>query len=218
MNRIFQPLAKLNAQAWPYLMGSAAIVAACAWILMAGDPQAANATGMQKALHGGTMCALATALGALPVLLVRRLPQVLADALLGFGAGVMLAATAFSLVLPGLQSAESMGHSPWGAGLLVSAGLMGGAIALLLLGKVMSDEPLQSPHADGGQLVPSRVLVFVLAIMLHNIPEGMAVGVASGGGLREAQGLAMGIALQDIPEGMVVALILAGVGMTRAKA
>ena len=215
---MLQPMAKLNAQTWPYLVGALGIIAACASVLLAGHPRPAHASGMVDALQGGTLCALATALGALPVLLLRRLPQVIADALLGFGAGVMLAATAFSLVLPGLQSAEAMGHSPWNAGLLVSAGLMVGAIALLALGKVMSDEPLQSPHADAGQLVPARVLVFVLAIMLHNIPEGMAVGVASGGGLREASGLSMGIALQDIPEGMVVALILAGVGMTRAKA
>ena len=218
MNRMLQPLAALNAQAWPYLAASAAIITACIAILWNGGMPSAYVGGIDRALQGGTLCALATALGAMPVLLVRRLPQVLADTLLGFGAGVMLAATAFSLVLPALESAQAMGHSPWSAGGLVSAGLMVGAIALLVLGKVMSDEPLQSPHSDAGQLVPTRVIVFVLAIMLHNIPEGMAVGVAAGGGLPEANGLAMGIALQDLPEGMVVALILAGVGMTRAKA
>ncbi len=218
MNRMLQPLAALNAQAWPYLVGGMTIVAAGLGILWVGSAQSVGADGIDRALQGGTLCALATALGALPVLLVRKLPQVLADTLLGFGAGVMLAATAFSLVLPGLESARSMGHSPWSAGLLVSAGLMLGAIALLVLGKVMSDEPLQSPHSDAGQLVPARVIVFVLAIMLHNIPEGMAVGVAAGGGLPGANGLAMGIAMQDLPEGMVVALILVGVGMARAKA
>lgn len=216
MNRMLQPLAALNAQTWPYLVAGFAIIASCIGILsLEGQP---GADGMHRALQGGTLCALATALGAVPVLLVRKLPQVLADTLLGFGAGVMLAATAFSLVMPGLHSAESMGHSPWSAGLLVSTGLMVGAVVLLVLGKVMSDEPLQSPHSDAGPLVPARVVVFVLAIMLHNIPEGMAVGVAAGGGLPEASGLAMGIALQDLPEGMVVALILAGVGMARAKA
>ncbi len=218
MNRMLRPLAALNAQAWPYLVAGMAIVTAGLGILWMGSAQSVGSDGIDRALQGGTLCALATALGALPVLLVRRLPQVLADTLLGFGAGVMLAATAFSLVLPGLESARSMGHSPWSAGLLVSAGLMLGAIALLALGKVMSDEPLRSPHSDAGQLVPTRVIVFVLAIMLHNIPEGMAVGVAAGGGLSGANGLAMGIAMQDLPEGMVVALVLAGVGMARAKA
>ena len=218
MNRMLQPFAMLDAVAWPYLAGGAAIIASCLWILATGDTTPFGASGMGRALQGGTLCALATAAGALPVLLVRRLPQILADALLGFGAGVMLAATAFSLVLPGLQSAESMGHSSWTAGLLVSAGLMLGALALLSLGKVMSDEPLRSPHRDAGPLAPARIVVFVIAIMLHNIPEGMAVGVAAGGGLPQANGLAMGIALQDVPEGMVVALILAGVGMARAKA
>ncbi len=63
-----------------------------------------------------------------------------------------------------------------------------------------------------------RILLFVTAIVLHNIPEGMAVGVSAGAGLDEANGLALGIALQDVPEGLVVALVLAGVGMSRFKA
>ncbi len=63
-----------------------------------------------------------------------------------------------------------------------------------------------------------RILLFVTAIVPHNIPEGMAVGVSAGAGLDEANGLALGIALQDVPEGLVVALVLAGVGMSRFKA
>ncbi len=216
MNRMLHPLAVLQAQTLPYLGGTMCILLLSLWVLM--DPALANSgQGMPMALKGGALCALATAAGAVPVLLIRRLPQALGDALLGFGAGVMLAATAFSLVLPGLEAAVASGYSKWGAGALVSAGVILGALALLVLGRVVSDEPLDTPHGAPA-LVPSRVLVFVLAIMLHNVPEGMAVGVAAAAGIAGAESLAMGIALQDIPEGMVVALILAAAGMSRAKA
>lgn len=216
MNRILQPFAVLQAQALPYLAGTASIILVCLWMLL--DTNASSsASGLSQAMRGGALCALATAAGAVPVLMIKRLPQVLGDGLLGFGAGVMLAATAFSLVLPGLAAAADAGYSKWGAGGLVSGGVLLGAVGLLLLGRVVSDEPLETPRGSPA-LVPSRVVVFVLAIMLHNVPEGMAVGVSAAGGLPGAQSLAMGIALQDIPEGMVVALILAAAGMSRAKA
>lgn len=216
MNRILQPFAVLQAQALPYLAGTAAIVVLCLWVLLEPGISAAE-QGVPLALKGGALCALATAAGAVPVLLIKRLPQAIGDGLLGFGAGVMLAATAFSLVLPGLTAAAEDGYSKWGAGALVSAGIIMGAVALLGLGRMVSDEPLETPRGAPA-LVPSRVLVFVLAIILHNVPEGMAVGVAAAGGLPEAESLAMGIALQDVPEGMVVALILAAAGMSRPKA
>ncbi len=213
MNRVLHPLAHTRAaSAWPYVAGVVAIVAACLWLLV--QPGLQRADGLGQALRGGALCALATALGALPVLVVRSIPQRLADGLLGFGAGVMLAATAFSLVLPGLAAAGRAGYSDWGAAVLVGAGIMLGASTLLALDRVLVDDPMDRQR----HLVPARVVLFVLAIALHNVPEGMAVGVAAGGHLRGAEGLAMGIALQDVPEGLVVALILAGAGMARSKA
>lgn len=215
MNRVLQPFASTRpAAAWPFITGSLLVALACLWLLQWTAAPRLQESGVWMGLRGGALCGLATAIGALPVLVVRSIPQRLADALLGFGAGVMLAACAFSLVLPGLEAARAMGHSAWGAGWLVSAGLMLGALALLGLDKTLVDEPLDAQRA----LVPSRLVVFVLAIVLHNIPEGMAVGVAAGGRLPEAPSLAMGIALQDLPEGLVVALVLAGAGMGRAKA
>jgi ZIP family zinc transporter len=214
MNRVLQPLAYTQTAAtWPYLAVMVAIVIVSGWVLVPSSVEALS-PGMGKALRGGALCALATTLGALPVLVVRSIPQRLSDGLLGFGGGVMLAATAFSLVLPGLEAAERAGYSAWGAAGLVSAGVMLGAAALLVLDRSLVDDPLDAQR----QLVPTRVVLFVLAILLHNVPEGMAVGVAAGGGLRGAEGLAMGIALQDVPEGLVVALILAAAGMSRAKA
>jgi len=214
MNRVLQPLAFRHATAWPYLAGTALIVALSLWLLAWAPEQA---SGAMAGWRGGALCALATALGALPVLVVRGLPQRLADGLLGFGAGVMLAATAFSLVLPGLNAARDVGFDAWGAAAVISGGVLMGALALLALDRVLVDDPRDAQH-PGAPLVPARVLVFVFAIMLHNVPEGMAVGVAAGGHLAGAEGLAMGIALQDVPEGLVVALILAGAGMVRAKA
>ncbi len=157
------------------------------------------------ALKGGLLCAFGTALGAMPVLV-------------GFGAGVMLSATGFSLIMPALSAAGDLGYSKFGAGFLVSFGLAVGVMGLFILGRLMPDV---HPGCEGAPLsggIPPRILLFVTAIVLHNIPEGMAVGVSAGAGLDEANGLALGIALQDVPEGLVVALVLAGVGMSRFKA
>ena len=213
MNRVLHPFAQTRALfAWPYVVATLTIVGVALW-LVATIP-VDDGSGLRRALRGGGLCALATALGAMPVWVVKHLQQQLADGLLGFGAGVMLAATAFSLVLPGLDAAGRAGYSAWGAAGLVSAGVLLGAMALLALDRGVVDDPRDAKR----DLVPSRVVLFVLAIVLHNVPEGMAVGVAAGGGLRGAEGLAMGIALQDIPEGLVVALILASAGMARSKA
>ncbi|CAN4279542.1 ZIP family metal transporter [Pseudoxanthomonas sp. LjRoot125] len=214
MNRVLQPFAHTRTQtSWPYLLAVAAIIAFALWCVV-GMPADPAQGGVRQALRGGALCALATALGALPVLVVRAIPQRVSDGLLGFGAGVMLAATAFSLVLPGLDAATGAGYSPWGAAALVSGGILLGAGVLLVMDRVLVDDPLDAQR----HLVPSRVMLFVLAIVLHNVPEGMAVGVSAGGRLSGAEGLAMGIALQDVPEGLVVALVLATAGMARSKA
>lgn len=172
-----------------------------------------------RALQGGGLCALGTALGAVPVLVIRRMPQALSDTLLGFGAGVMLAATAFSLIVPGIAAAESLGLSPWGASGLICVGIMLGALALYLLDRKVSGVP--PPVLIGSverPVIPPRIWLFVFAIIAHNVPEGMAVGVSAGGGMPDADSLAMGIALQDVPEGLVIALVLAGAGMSRLRA
>ena len=214
MNRVLRPFAYTRTAAdWPYVAAVTALVIAAFWVIWQAPPPGQR-SGMDLALRGGALCAAATAIGALPVLVMRTIPQRLADGLLGFGAGVMLAATAFSLVLPGLAAAEAQGFSPWGAAGLVSTGILLGALALLALDRGLVDDPLDAQR----RLVPSRVMLFVLAIVLHNVPEGMAVGVAAGGALSGAAGLAIGIALQDIPEGLVVALVLATAGMARSKA
>lgn len=194
------------------LVGAALLlVQAIAWLDL--EPR------MLRALEGGALCALGTALGAVPVLVIRNMPVALADSLLGFGAGVMLAATAFSLIIPGLDAAQVVGFGKWGAGGLISFGLLFGAFCLYLLDrKVVGASPEALVASAGQPVVPARIWVFVIAIIAHNIPEGMAIGVSAGGGMSDADSLAMGIALQDVPEGLVIALVLAGAGMARFQA
>lgn len=171
-----------------------------------------------QALHAGSLCALGTALGAVPVLCLRSISGRLSDSLLGFGAGVMLAATVFSLLMPGLAAAGDLGFSKWAAGGLMSVGLLLGASGLFGLGKLLPQARLELDSQSDELIITPRVVLFVIAIVLHNIPEGMAVGVAAGAGLAGADSLALGIALQDIPEGLIISLVLAGCGMSRGKA
>jgi ZIP family zinc transporter len=171
-----------------------------------------------RALQGGGLCALGTALGAVPVLVIRRMPQAVSDSLLGFGAGVMLAATAFSLIVPAIAAAEQLGLTPWAASGLVCLGILSGAFGLYLVDRKVSASPERLIAAPGRPIITPRIWLFVFAIIAHNIPEGMAVGVSAGGGMPDADSLAMGIALQDVPEGLVIALVLAAAGMSRARA
>lgn len=171
---------------------------------------------MQGALLGGLFAALATALGTLPVLLSQQFSQRTYDSMLGFGAGVMLAASAFSLVIPALAAAKAQGAGAWGAGGIVACGILLGAAMLLAVDRLVPHEHfvkgLEGPQARALK----RVWLFVIAISLHNLPEGLAIGVAfAGSDPVGATALATGISIQDVPEGMVVALALRSVGYGR---
>lgn len=168
--------------------------------------------GMRGALAGGAMAAAATTLGALPVLVMRRISAGVQGALLGFGAGVMLAASVFSLLLPAFDTAIARGASDAGAGLLVAGGLTLGAAVLLAI-----DRALPHTHQPGRERTVSAVWLFVFAIAVHNIPEGLAIGVAAGeAGTGNA--VATGISLQNVPEGLIVAIALVAAGYSRKLA
>lgn len=168
------------------------------------------------AIIGGSAAALATAVGTLPVLFAWQPPQRLHDALLGFGAGVMLAACAFSLIVPGLEAARELGAGQWAASLTVGSGILLGAIALLLVDRMLPHEHFIKGLEGSRSRQVKRVWLFVIAIALHNVPEGLAIGVAfAGGEIEAARALAIGISLQDIPEGLVVALAMRTVGYGR---
>jgi ZIP family zinc transporter len=171
---------------------------------------------MRGALLGGLVAALATALGVLPVLFSQQFSQRSYDAMLGFGAGVMLAASSFSLIIPALAASKAQGASGWGAGGIVGGGILLGALLLLAIDRAVPHEHfvkgLEGPQARALK----RVWLFVLAIVLHNFPEGLAIGVAfAGTDPVGAIALTTGISIQDVPEGMVVALALRSVGYGR---
>lgn len=175
-----------------------------------------------SALTGGSVAALATALGTLPVLFSQRLPDRLQDTLFGFGAGVMLAACAFSLIIPGLEAArnaEMFGGGSWAAGGVMGSAILLGGIALMLLDRVLPHEHFIKGLEGQAAHRLRRTWLFVFAIALHNLPEGLAIGVgyAAGNGLR-ADALATGIAIQDVPEGLVVAVALLAAGYRRGFA
>lgn len=188
-------------------------------LILGGGGYAAHQGDMPQlygAILGGSAAAAATALGTLPVLLAWQLPQRMHDALLGFGAGVMLAACAFSLIVPGLEAATALGAGKWGASLTVGGGILIGALALLLIDRLLPHEHFIKGQEGARSRQLKRVWLFVIAIALHNVPEGLAIGVAfAGPNLEAARALAIGISVQDIPEGLVVALAMRAVGYGR---
>lgn len=170
--------------------------------------------------HGAAaslLAGLATAVGAAPVFAAAAISRRAQDAMLGYGAGVMLAASVFSLILPGISAAEAL----WGGRTLAAgfaaAGVGAGALFLWAADRLVPHEHfIKGP--EGGARRFKQVWLFVLAITLHNFPEGLAVGVSFGNGAAEAAALATGIAIQNMPEGLVVALALATLGYSRIAA
>lgn len=171
--------------------------------------------GLRLALLGGMAGFVTTALGALPALILRGLPQRVEDSLLGFVAGMMLAASAFSLLLPGLDAGtELLASKALGAAVVVG-GMALGVLLMLGLDQFTPHEHDKTGPCGPGYQQCSRVWLFVFAIALHNLPEGMAIGVSfSQGDMSVGLPLTTAIALQDIPEGLAVALAIRGAGFS----
>ena len=152
---------------------------------------------------------LATGIGALPVLLFKDVNDRVLDVMLGFAAGVMLAASSFSLIIPALDSSDV-----W----TVAFGLCLGAFSIHLI-----DRFTPHLHTWAGIEGPkstrlSGLMLMVIAITIHNFPEGMAVGVSFGGGdIARGMLLTMAIGLQNIPEGLAVAFPLLRAGFSKSK-
>jgi zinc transporter, ZIP family len=157
----------------------------------------------------GTVAALiaglATGVGAIPIFFTRNISLKVQDIVMGFGAGVMLAATSFSLIIPALDSVDVKIKGA----LIVVTGILLGGIFLYLADKYIPHNHFIKGHEGLDLFKVKRIWLFVLAITLHNFPEGLAVGVGFGGGnISNGLSLAIGIGLQNIPEGLVVALSL----------
>ena len=169
--------------------------------------------GLLASLGAGLM----TAVGAIPVLFGRSLSARLSDTLLGFAAGVMLSASYFSLILPGIEAGEGLyGSTAWAA-LVAGLGIALGAGAALNA-FVPHRHFVSGPEGSDPSALP-KIWLFVFAITIHNFPEGLAVGVGFGGGdITNGMSLATGIGLQNAPEGLAVAVALRGQGYSRGYA
>lgn len=165
------------------------------------------------------LAGLATGIGALAIFCVKSLTERLQDSMLAAAAGVMLAASFFSLLLPGLEHGEALLGSTWAAALLVIFGILSGAGALYYIHQKLPHEHFNlGPEGPDASHI-RRIWLFVIAITLHNFPEGMAVGVGfAGGDVRNGYVLATGIGIQNIPEGLAVALSLLAIQYSRARA
>lgn len=171
------------------------------------------------ALLGGVVAFAATALGALPALVLRGISNRSEDSLLGFAAGMMLAASAFSLLMPGLQAGEEIfRNQALGVGAVVF-GMALGVLLMLGLDQFTPHEHDRSGPCGPGHERCGRAWLFVFAIALHNLPESMAIGVGfSQGDMAVGLPLTTAIALQNLPEGLAVALAMRGAGFSPGMA
>lgn len=165
-----------------------------------------------------------TTAGAAAVLFMKRdISDALQKILLGFAAGVMIAASVFSLLIPAIEMAEEAGATPW---LSAALGFLAGVFFLLGLDALIPHLHITASVPEGPRVGLGRSLMLIFAVTLHNIPEGMAVGVVfaaalSGEGavtMAAAFTLAVGIAIQNFPEGAVISMPLKASGLSRAKA
>lgn len=177
-----------------------------------------------QAMLAGLFTWSVTAVGAAAVFFTKGVNRKLLDSMLGFSGGVMLAASYWSLLAPAIEISE---HGSLPAWLPPTAGFLLGGASLWTLDKVLPHLHLGFPieEAEGPKTAWYRAILLVTAITLHNVPEGLAVGVAFGGviagvpgtGVAAAIALSIGIGIQNFPEGIAVAMPLRGEGMSRLK-
>jgi len=173
-------------------------------------------SGMVASFLAGTV---ATTLGALPIVAVRRLSDNVTNVLLSFAAGIMLAATMFSLLLPGYDVALAQyGDKSAAAAIVLSSLGLGGFVLWVVNRHVPHEHFCKGCEGDGSRRL-SRIWLFVIAIVIHNFPEGLAVGVgAASGSVSTGLGVTLGIGLQNLPEGLAVAAGMMAVGYRRGIA
>lgn len=168
--------------------------------------------GVLASLAAGLM----TGVGAIPLLFGKTVSRRLSDTMLGFAAGVMLSASYFSLILPGIEAGQEIYGTTTAAAFVAAIGIAAGALLVAGLNAVLPHRHfVTGPEgADPGAL--PKIWLFVIAITIHNFPEGLAVGAGFGGGdIANGTALATGIGLQNAPEGLAVAVALRGLGYGR---
>lgn len=165
---------------------------------------------------------IGTTLGSACVLFLKKnLHYITQRALTGFAAGVMVAASIWSLLLPAIEESQSMGKFSF---VPASCGFLLGIFFLLALDKIIPHLHMNSAKPEGKKSNLKKTTMLVLAVTLHNIPEGMAVGVVYAGiqstdiTLMSAVALSIGIAIQNFPEGAIISMPLKSEGMSKRKA
>lgn len=184
-----------------------------------------NLTPVMQALLGGGLGWIVTALGASLVFFTNKFNRKMFDLMLGFAAGVMIAASFWSLLAPSIELASQAGGLPsW---LVPAIGFFLGAMALLLIDKILPHVHIgfKKSEAEGIRTPWHKNILLILAITMHNIPEGLAVGIAFGAvaagipgtTMAGAIALTIGIAIQNFPEGIAVAMPLRKEGKSKFK-
>ena len=177
-----------------------------------------------QALFGTLFTWGMTALGAAGIFFTREVNKRVLDGMLGFASGVMIAASYWSLLAPAIEMSEGMGVIPW---VPAAVGFLLGGAFLYMIDKLLPHVHIGMPEgaSEGLKTTWHRSILLVLAITLHNFPEGLAVGVAFGAaalGMPEASlagavALALGIGIQNFPEGLAVSAPLRREGISRRK-
>lgn len=176
---------------------------------------------MNEIIIGLLLPMIGTTLGAACVFLLKdKLPSLVQKSLLGFASGVMVAASVWSLLIPSMEMCEADGK--W-AVMPAAVGFLLGVGFLLIMDKIIPHLHLDSNSPEGPRSKLSRTSMLVLAVTLHNIPEGMAVGVVFAGiieqgfdmSLAGAMALSIGIAIQNIPEGAIISMPMQAEGNSK---
>ncbi len=179
---------------------------------------------MNDIIFGLSIPFIGTTIGAAFVFFMRKeLSQTINRMLTGFAAGVMIAASVWSLLIPAIEQSSGMGKWSFVPAFI---GFWIGILFLLMLDKIIPHLHAGATQPEGPKSHLQRTTMLILAVILHNIPEGMAVGaiyagVREGSSLITASGafaLALGIAIQNIPEGAIISMPLKGAGMSKGKA
>ena len=167
---------------------------------------------------------IGTTLGAAMVFFMKdNINAKIEKTLLGFAAGVMIAASVWSLLIPAIDMSKEQGRIAW---LPAAVGFMLGILFLLLIDSIVPHLHLDSDKPEGVKSKFSKTTMMMFAVTIHNIPEGMAVGVAYAGAimghsklsLTAAVALSIGIAIQNFPEGAIISMPLKGQGMSKMRA
>lgn len=164
-----------------------------------------------------------TTLGSAMVFFMRGMHKEIEKLLLGFASGVMIAASVWSLLIPAIDMAGEQGQIAW---VPAAGGFLGGMAFLLVLDSLIPHLHLESEEPEGVESSLKKTTMLVLAVTLHNIPEGMSVGVTFAGALIGDAGitmagafaLAVGIAIQNFPEGAIISMPLRSEGVSKGKA